>query len=63
MSLSFPRVQGAISSRPQLYAARAQTTSLEAATVSSLKATVAELPTQFGDARINEIANEILTLT
>jgi len=46
-----------------LYAARGQTTSLEAATISSLKATVAELPTQIRDARINEIVSEILTLT
>jgi len=45
-----------------LYAVRAQVASLEAATISSLKATVAELPAQFGDARINEIVNEILTL-
>ena len=46
----------------QLYAARGRSTSFEAATINDLKTTVTELPSQFGDARINEIAKEILTL-
>jgi hypothetical protein len=62
MSPSFP---GVISSYPwlsQLYAAREQTISFEAATISSLKPTVVELPSHFRDTRINEIVSEILTL-
>ncbi|KAH9996848.1 phospholipase A-2-activating protein [Russula vinacea] len=46
-----------------LYAAREQPTSFEVETISNLKATVTELPSQFRDARINEIVREILTLT
>jgi len=45
-----------------LYAAREQTTPFEAATISSLKTTVAELPSQFRDTRINGVVSEILTL-
>ncbi|KAI0006182.1 WD40-repeat-containing domain protein [Russula compacta] len=46
-----------------LYAAREQTASVEEATINALKTTVAELPAQFQDARINGIVSEVLTLT
>ncbi|KAI9466370.1 WD40-repeat-containing domain protein [Lactarius psammicola] len=45
-----------------LYAAKEQTISFEAGTVGNLKTIVAALPTEFKDAKINDIVNEILAL-
>lgn len=45
-----------------LYVALGQSTSFEAAIINDLKTTVTELPSQFGDPRIDEIVREILTL-
>jgi len=45
-----------------LYAAKEQSISLETDILGTLKTTVTALPAEFKDAKINNIANEILVL-